>query len=83
MDALRQTLIPKDGKLTITLPKDYTQKKFDVIVLPIEENLEKKSLAEKMNLLLSSLPKNEPDITDEEILNEIKEVRKSRYENGN
>ncbi|CAN1560101.1 hypothetical protein MCERE19_02593 [Spirosomataceae bacterium] len=83
MDALRQTLIPHEGKLTITLPKGYTQKKFDVIILPIDENQEKNALIEKMNLLISYLPGKEPDITDEEIMNEIKDVRKSRYENSN
>jgi hypothetical protein len=36
-----------------------------------------------MNLLISYLPGKEPDITDEEIMNEIKDVRKSRYENSN
>jgi hypothetical protein len=83
MDAIRQTLAPQNGKLTITLPKEYKQKKFEVIVLPIEEHSEKKSLLEKMNLLISNLPKSNPDITDEDIIAEIKAVRKDRYENSN
>jgi hypothetical protein len=79
MEFLRQILSPFKGQISIDIPKSYTQKRFEVIVLPIEDNSEKISIQAQMALFLSSLPKTEPDISEEEIMSEIKEVRSLRY----
>lgn len=47
------------------------------------EGSEKRLTRDKMNLLLGYLPKEEPNITNVEIMNEIKVVRKGRYKNSN
>lgn len=49
----------------------------------VAEGSEKILTRDKMNLLLGYLPKEEPNITNVEIMNEIKVVRKGRYKNSN
>ncbi|MCU0339297.1 MAG: hypothetical protein MUE30_05400 [Spirosomaceae bacterium] len=41
MNALRQIISPENGKLLIEIPKEYQQKRFEVIVLPIDEPADK------------------------------------------
>jgi hypothetical protein len=79
MEFLRQILSPFNGQISIEIPKTYTQKRFEVIVLPIDENTEKISIQSQMALFLSSLPKREPEISEEEIMSEVKAVRIKRY----
>lgn len=43
MNALRQILTPSNGQLLIDIPKEYQQKRFEVIVFPIDEPAEKDS----------------------------------------
>lgn len=80
MNALRQILSPLNGQLLIDIPKEYQQKRFEVIVLPIEETPEQDILQAKMSAFLNTLPISEPAISETEILAEIKAVRKERYE---
>ncbi|MBB3837208.1 hypothetical protein FHS57_001202 [Runella defluvii] len=80
MNALRQILTPSNGQLLIDIPKEYQQKRFEVIVLPIDETTEQDILKAKMTAFLNTLPTTEPTITEAEILAEIKAVRKERYE---
>ncbi|MBK6976633.1 MAG: hypothetical protein IPH28_05565 [Cytophagaceae bacterium] len=80
MNAIRKTLKPRNGLLTIELPKDFTQKEFEVTVVPVEEKAQNISLQFKLKSLLESLPKSDPEISLEEIITEIKEVRKKRNE---
>lgn len=77
MNAIRKTLKPRNGLLTIELPKDFTQKEFEVTVVPVEEKAQNISLQFKLKSLLESLPKSDPEISLEEIITEIKEVRKN------
>ena len=79
MNALRQIVTPSNGQLLIDIPKEYQQKRFEVIVLPIDETTEQDILKDKMAAFLNTLPSTEPNITDAEILAEIKAVRKERY----
>ncbi len=37
MNALRQIVSPQNGRIWIDLPKEFSQKRFEVIVLPVEE----------------------------------------------
>ncbi len=37
MNALRQIVSPQNGRLWIDLPKEFSQKRFEVIVLPVDE----------------------------------------------
>lgn len=83
MDALRQILTPQNGKLSVKLPKEYTQKRFEVIVLPLDEPTEIEDIKSKINAFLETLPGSEPDITNNEILAEIKAVRQQRYDRHN
>ena len=79
MNAIRQILSPANGKLLIDIPKEYQQKRFEVIVLPIEDTQTKEDLQEKINAFLKTLPTDEPNITEDEIMAEIKSVRTERY----
>ena len=83
MNALRQIVVPKNGKLSVQLPKEYTQKSFEVIVLPIDEPTDIELIRAKMNAFLETLPADEPDLTTDEILAEVKAVRKERYDRQN
>ena len=80
MNALRQIVIPENGKLWIDVPKEMNNRAFEVIVLPIEDFFEKETLQAKINAFLKTLPADEPTITESEILAEIKDVRTKRYE---
>lgn len=79
MNALRQIVSPQNGRLWIDLPKEYQQKRYEVIVLPIDEPSEKEQLQLKMTQFLDTLPADEPALTDAEIMAEIKAVRATRY----
>jgi hypothetical protein len=79
LDALRQILSPQDGRILINIPKEYKQKRFEVIVLPIEDVNEADTIQNKLSDFLKSLPKEEPSISEEEILKEVKKVRQERY----
>ena len=83
MNALRQIVTQKDGKLSVQLPKEYTQKSFEVIVLPIDEPTDIELIKAKINAFLETLPTDEPDLTTDEILAEVKAVRKERYDRQN
>jgi hypothetical protein len=83
MNALRQIVTQKDGKLSVQLPKEYTQKSFEVIVLPIDEPTDIELIKAKINAFLETLPTDEPDLTTDEILAEVKAVRKDRYDRQN
>ena len=80
MNAIRQIVSPQNGRISIDLPNEFTQKRFEVIVLPIDETTEQDILKAKMTAFLNTLPTTEPTITEAEILAEIKAVRKERYE---
>lgn len=79
MDAIRQILSPSNGKLLIEIPEGYQQTRFEVIVLPIEDAQIKERIQEKMTAFLNTLPTDEPAITEEEIMAEIKAVRSERH----
>lgn len=64
MNALRQIVMPKNGKLSVQLPKEYTQKSFEVIVLPIDEPTNIEQIKAKMNAFLETLPDEEPTLID-------------------
>ena len=79
MNALRQIVSPQNGRLWIDLPKEYQQKRYEVIVLPIDEPSEKEQLQLKMAQFLDTLPADEPALTEAEIMAEIEAVRATRY----
>lgn len=80
MNAFRQIIRSENGKLLIEIPKEYNnQQQFEVILLPFDESVEKEHLQRKIDSFLATLPDSEPQITDEEILLEIKKVRAKRY----
>lgn len=79
MNAIRQIVSPSNGQLLIDIPKEYQQKRFEVIVLPIEDAQIRENLQEKINAFLNTLPADEPDMTEAEIMAEIKAVRTERY----
>jgi hypothetical protein len=76
MNALRQIVSPFNGQILIDIPKEFKQKRFEVIVLPIDDISEKEILQTKMNLFLNTLPILEPNLSEDDILAEIKAVRK-------
>lgn len=80
MNALRQIVSPQNGQLLIDIPTEFQQKWFEIIILPIDEDINKERIQTKMSDFLNTLPLNEPDITEAEILAEIKAVRTERYE---
>lgn len=79
MNALRQVLGPQNGQLIIDLPKEYQQKRFEVIVLPIDDTDIKTQIHIKMDTFLATLPSDETELSNAEILAEIKAVRTARY----
>lgn len=85
MNALRQFVTSVNGSLTIKLPKEYSQKKLEVIVMPATDDLtgNTEQLQSKINSLISNLPSAQPNITDQEIIDEVKMVRKLRHEKKN
>lgn len=83
MNVLRQIVTPQNGKLSVQLPKEYTQKSFEVIVLPINEPTDIELVKAKMNAFLETLPADEPDLTTDEILAEVKAARQERYDRKN
>jgi hypothetical protein len=80
MDVLREIVVPKNGKILVRIPKNYPQKRFEVIVIPIEDT-ETDLLKAKMNAFLNTLPNAEPLLSEVEIIDEIKAVRQKRYAN--
>ena len=83
MNALRQIVTPQNGRLSVQLPKEYTQKRFEVIVLPIDEPTDLELIKAKMKAFLETLPIEEPNVTTDEIVAEINTVRKERYDRQN
>ena len=79
MNALRQIVSQFEGKILIEIPKEFKQKKFEVILLPIEDSFENETLKAQISLFLDSLPRIEPDISEAEIIAEIKSVRKINF----
>jgi hypothetical protein len=79
MNAIRQIISPKNGKISIDIPKQYAQKRFEVIVLPLDEPIELDDIKAKMTAFLATLPAEEAPLTDVDILNEVKTVRSERY----
>jgi hypothetical protein len=79
MNALREIVTSKNGLLSIRIPKEYTQRQFEVIVIPIEESSETTIIKAKMNAFIKSLPLHEPTITESDVLDEIQTVRHNRY----
>jgi len=49
--------------------------------LAIAEHIKKQALSEKWNAYIKTMPTNEPDITEEEMMQEIKSVRQQRHAN--
>lgn len=80
MNALREIISPKNGRLSIVIPKNFNQKRFEVIVIPIEDNEPTTFIKSQMDAFLKTLPNAEPQIDNDLILNEIKEIRQKRYE---
>ena len=80
MNALREIVTAQNGRISILIPREFKQKRFEVIVIPIDDLDEKMALKNKMTAFLETLPKTEPAIDDAMILDEIKEIRKQRYE---
>jgi len=83
MNAFRQFMTTSNGDLLIKLPDEYREKRLEVIILSADEVDDSNSLSalkNKWKIFLSSLPIQEPLISDDEILAEIKEVRAKRYE---
>lgn len=80
MNAIRQIAVSLNGQILIDIPKEYKQKRFEVIILPIEETIEQDILKAKMNAFLNTLPTSEPNISDADILAEIKAIRHERFE---
>jgi hypothetical protein len=80
MNALREIVSPKNGRLSIKIPKEYTQERFEVIVIPIEEKNINETIQRQMEKLLKLLPSQEPNISLEDIVSEIKTIRTERYE---
>ncbi|WP_375444163.1 hypothetical protein [uncultured Fibrella sp.] len=80
MNAIRQIVRPLNGRISIDIPKEYQQNSFEVIILPIDEVPDKEQIQAKMARFLETLPPTEPDLTDSDILAEIKDVRAKRYE---
>ena len=39
MNALRQIVVPQNGRLWIDVPKEFSQKRVEVIVLPVEGSI--------------------------------------------
>ncbi|MBO0948312.1 hypothetical protein [Fibrella forsythiae] len=79
MNAIRQIVSPLNGRISIDIPEEYRQKSFEVIILPIDDTSDKEQIQAKMARFLQTLPLTEPDLTDADILAEIKEVRAKRY----
>ena len=80
MNAIRQIVSPLNGRISIDIPKEYQQKSFEVIILPIDEASDKEQIQAKMARFLQTLPVTEPDLTDADIMAEIKDVRAKRHE---
>ena len=49
--------------------------------LAIAEHIKKQALSTKWNTYIKTMPTVEPDITEEEIMQEIKSVRRQRHAN--
>jgi hypothetical protein len=49
--------------------------------LAIAEHIKKQALSAKWNAYIKTMPTNEPDITEEEMMQEIKSVRQQRHAN--
>ncbi len=79
MNAIRQIVSPQNGRLFIDLPKEFIQMRFEVIVLPIDESVEQTQLQRKMADFLATLPDNDPALSEEEIMAEVKAARTARY----
>lgn len=79
MNAFRRIITPENGKIMVDVPKEYGERRIEVILLPVDEAAEKERIENKINTFLSTLPESEPDISEEEILKEIREVRAKRY----
>ncbi len=80
MNALREITTAQNGRISIIIPKEFKQKKFEVIVIPIDDIDEKMALKNKMTAFLKTLPTIEPDIDESMIMDEIKLIRKIRYD---
>lgn len=80
MNALRQIVSPQNGRLLIEIPKEYPQKRFEVIILPIDDTDTKTQLKTKMAAFLATLPADEPELSEADIIAEIKSVRTARYD---
>ena len=80
MDALREITTAQNGRISIIIPKKFKQKRFEVIVIPIDDIDEKMALKNKMTAFLKTLPTTEPDIDNSIVLDEIKLIRKKRYD---
>ena len=51
MNAIRQIVSPQNGRIWIDVPKEFAQKRFQVIVLPIEETDEPSLLLTEEEIL--------------------------------
>lgn len=80
MNDIRSIFTPKNGQLLIDIPREYKQKRFEIIVIPIEESEEESILKAKMDAFVKTLPANEPDISEAEIILEIKSVRQENQD---
>lgn len=80
MNAIRQIVSPQNGRLLIEIPKEYQQKRFEVIVFPIDESDAKTQIQNKMAAFLATLPADEPELSEADIIAEIKSVRAARYD---
>jgi hypothetical protein len=49
MNALREIVSSKNGRISMRLPKQYTQQRFEVIVIPIEEKVFQDALSKTMD----------------------------------
>lgn len=79
MNALREIATAQNGMISIVVPKEYKQKRFEVIAIPIDEKDETTALKNKMAAFLKTLPTTKPAIDDAIIFDEIKAIRKQRY----
>jgi len=79
MNAFRRIIRPENGKVMFDVPKEYDDQRIEVILLPLDDVIEKERIQDKINAFLVTLPDSEPEISEEEILKEIKEVRTKRY----
>jgi hypothetical protein len=54
INALRQIVTTKNGVVSIRIPKEYTQKRFELIVLPIDKPTDFEQIKAKMNAFLKT-----------------------------